>query len=137
MTDLFWFDLLYAVLFGALLSVFFYAFLKTRGPWSSFLLLFLVIFLASWAGGVWLSPVGPGVRTAHWLPFLLSGLLIALLLAAAAPSRSEESTVELMDERDRKRERRKIYRAISRFFWILIGALVLAIVGHYLARAPL
>jgi hypothetical protein len=129
---MFWVHFFYAVLFAALLSIFFYAVFRTRGPWSSLLLLFLVIFLASWAGGLWLSPIGPGFRGTYWIPFLISGLIIALLLAAAAPSRREETTVELVDAEAQKREKKRVYMTLSIFFWIIVAALVAAIGIHYL-----
>jgi hypothetical protein len=49
--------------------------------------LFLIIFLATWAGGAWIRPFGPPIGHVHWLGFLIIGLFVALLLALFLPQR--------------------------------------------------
>ena len=39
--------------------------ISERGPWTSLLLFFIIIFLATWAGGVWLSPIDPPLWGAY------------------------------------------------------------------------
>lgn len=125
--------LLYALFFALLLSALFIVLFRTRGPWSNVTLFFLVIFLATWAGGVWLVPFGPALWGTPFLPFLLVGLVLALLLAAAAPSEKDESTVELQDPKEIREERATAARALSLFFWVLIGTLLMIIVARYIA----
>ena len=67
------------------------------------------------------------------MPFLFAGLLVALVLAAAVPGKREESTVELVDHRERKKERATAVTALSIFFWVLIGVLVAVILVRYLS----
>lgn len=45
----------------------------------------LVLFLFVWAGGVWVTPFGPEAGGIYWLPYVVVGLLAALVLAAATP----------------------------------------------------
>lgn len=59
--------------------------LGTRGPWNSLIWFFLVIFLFSWGGGVWLTPFGPTGWGVSWMPFLFVGFFVTLLLSAATP----------------------------------------------------
>jgi hypothetical protein len=92
---------------------------------------FLVIFLASWAGGVWLSPFGPRLWGGYWLPFLSAGLFVARLLAATAPRRIQGSTVELVNAKEEEKKRIKTIAVLSIFFWIMLAALIVAILGHY------
>jgi hypothetical protein len=125
--------LIYALFFAALLTAAFFALFRTRGPWSSLVLFFLVVFLATWAGGAWLAPFGPALWETAFLPFLLVGLIFALLLAAAAPSERPESTVELVDREEQRRETATAVTVLSVFFWVLIGALIVVIVSRYIA----
>jgi hypothetical protein len=131
--EMFFIHLLYALFFAVLLTALFFALFRTKGPWSSIVLFFLVIFLATWAGGAWLAPFDPGLWGISFLPFLLVGLVFALLLAAAAPSEEEESTGELVDPREIKQERATAVRALGLYFWVLIGALLVIIIARYIA----
>ncbi|MFO7462127.1 MAG: hypothetical protein R6X07_16035 [Desulfatiglandales bacterium] len=130
---MFFIHLFYALFFALLLTAAFFALFRTKGPWSSIVLFFLVIFLASWAGGAWLTPFGPGLWGISFLPFLLVGLIFALLLAASAPSEREESTVELVDPEESRRKRATAATALGLFFWVLVGALLVIIIARYIA----
>jgi hypothetical protein len=104
---------------------------RTKGPWESSLLFFLVIFLATWAGGVWLSPIGPPIWGVHWLPFLLVALIFAILLVTAVAAPHRESTVELVDERKEEAKRKAALRGAALFFWVLPVALIIIIAVRY------
>lgn len=125
--------LVYALFFALLLSALFIVLFRTKGPWSSVVIFFLVIFLATWAGGAWLAPFGPAPWGIPFLPFLLVGLVLALLLAAATPSAEEESTVELEDPKEMREERATAARTLGLFFWVLIGTLLVIIIARYIA----
>ena len=51
---------------------------------SRIFFLLLILFFATWAGGIWLAPVGPRVWGESWLGFLVIALLVGLLMAALA-----------------------------------------------------
>jgi hypothetical protein len=55
-----------------------------------------------------------------------------LLLAAVRTPPPEESTVELVDQHERKARRWAAVTALSLFFWLLVGILLLAIAIRYL-----
>jgi len=130
---MFFIHLLSALFSSLLLTGIFCALLRTKGPWSSIVLFFLVIFLASWAGGAWLIPFGPVLLGIHFFPFLLVGLIFALLLAAAAPLEQEGSAGEHVDPQEKRRERVTAAIALSLFFWLLIGTLLVSIIARYIA----
>src|SRR5689334_22780496 len=52
-------------------------------PASIFVLL-LILFLATWAGGIWLVPFGPRLWGVAWGTFVVVGLVVALLMAAVS-----------------------------------------------------
>jgi hypothetical protein len=59
------------------------------------------------------------------------GLVVALLLAAVAPTEHTESTVELVDIEKEKAEKRATRTALGIFFWVLIISLMVAIIARY------
>jgi hypothetical protein len=106
---------------------------RRAGPWSSFLAFFLLIFFASWAGGLWMQPLGAALWGVYWLPFLLVGLIFALVIAAASiPSTPERSTVNLVEEPEIKETKAKSApTALGLFFYAVLIALAVIIIFHY------
>ena len=47
---------------------------------------FFVVFLATWAGGLWIQPVGPAMWGVSFTVFIVVGTLVALILAASLPT---------------------------------------------------
>lgn len=107
------------------------------------LFFFLILFLATWAGGAWLAPVG-AAWSASWLPFLVVGFLVALVLAAVVPTRDERwrwrrprrdggavGAAAIAAERDR--EAAELAAGFGVFFWALLLGLAFAILIAYLA----
>jgi hypothetical protein len=125
-------DFVFALVVALILVMIFAVIFKIRPPGFGVAAFFVTVFLASWAGGVWMTPLGPTGWGAYWLPFLLVGLMVALLLAAVRTPPLEESTVELVDRRKRKARRWAAATALGLFFWLLVGMLLLAIVVRYL-----
>jgi hypothetical protein len=119
------------------LSLVFAAVIRRRGPRVGFFWFFLLIFLATWAIGVWVQPFGPSLWGGYWLPFLIAGFIVALLATLnalrQAPDEpflhlgreeqlSRNETVALLEELRRKREARQLtYITVSVFFWLLLG----------------
>lgn len=124
--------LIFALSFALILTAAFAVGSRSRGPWENLVVFFFVLFLASWAGGLWLAPFGPVLWGATWLPFFLAGLLVLLILMAALPTSGRESTVELVDKRERAAELRAAVTALGVFFWVLIVLLIVGIVVRYL-----
>ncbi|WP_128396984.1 hypothetical protein [Botryobacter ruber] len=79
--------LIAVILIAFVIGALFYFVFRNRGPWGSFWTFFLVLFLGVYLAHIWVRPIGPVYWGVAFLPLLFVGLLIALLLAAAAPSR--------------------------------------------------
>ncbi|MCF8143582.1 MAG: hypothetical protein K9N21_06645 [Deltaproteobacteria bacterium] len=123
--------LIFALFFAILLSAIFALGFSRKGPGESVALFFLLLFLLSWAGGAWLAPFGPQLWGGYWLPFLLVGVVIALFLAALAPTPQEPGT-NLAKEGGEAVERQAALSGLGIFFWILMATLVAAIVIRYI-----
>ena len=89
---------------------------------------YVVIFLATWAGGLWIMPFGLAVAGVQWLPYLLIGLMVALLIAAVMPDRRE---TYVRDEGTGERLQAASEIALGAFFWLLLVVLILAILAGY------
>jgi hypothetical protein len=104
-----------------------------RGGWGAALMLFAVLFLTSWAGGVWLSPMGPQLFGAQWMPFLLMGFVVALLVAAMSPVRRPRGRVEAQQAAAAEEV---VSTTVSAFLWIFAICLIAAITLHYAYHDP-
>lgn len=90
---------------------------------------FLIVFLGTWVGGVWMVPIGPTIWNVYWMPFFFAGLIFALLLAAALPMGS----FRFRSYNKKQLEKEKVAKAVLRsFFWVLIISLIVGIFIHYI-----
>jgi hypothetical protein len=122
-------DLLFALVIGLLLTGLFNLLFRNRGPWGLWWVFLIVVFFATWAGGVWVTPFGPIWFGVAWLPFLLIGFLVALLLAAATPTQLPRTRSEAIAQAEAESAGAV---ALSVFFWVLligfIGSIIIAYV---------
>lgn len=87
-----------------------------------------MLFLAAWAGGVWLSPLGPRFFGGYVLPFFIVAFVIALVIAASThPGRRASVIGAPADDL----ETASLIGA-SVFLWIVVFSLLAAIVVYYL-----
>jgi hypothetical protein len=103
---------------------------------GTILFFFLILFLASWAGGLWLTPVGPPLWGGFWAPFLLVGIFVTLMLAAAGePSRHYDSRSRVTEPStaEEATETAAVV-AFGMMFWVLILGLVAAVIAGYMSR---
>jgi len=129
---MFFIHFLFAMFFSLLVILVFSTLFRTKGPWNNLGLFFVVVFLATWAGGIWVYPVGPFLWGVSWLPFLLVGILVAFLLVAAAvvPPR-RESTVELIDQEKEEAKAKFVFAGVTLFFATVVAVLIVAIMIRY------
>jgi len=96
----------------------------------------MVLFPATWAGGIWLQPFGPQVWGVPWLPFLLTGVILALILTIGARQSAPRSRRETIDMLDRikleKKAEEATYVTLRIVVWSLLVLLGMAIVFRYL-----
>lgn len=120
------------VLFMALIvaAIFFYGF-RSRGPWSAFWTFLLILFLAAWAGRLWVIPQGPELWGYGWLPVLGFIFIVAVLIAVASPIGDDRNREKTPGTEATKPEK-EAGAAFGIFFWILMVFLFTAIaVGLY------
>jgi hypothetical protein len=108
---------------------------RKRGLRKGLLLVFLMLLLSTWAGGVWMQPFGPVLWGIHWLTFLLIGAIVALIIAAAQ-SKSEphgrQETIAMLERMEQEREAEKaVWATLTVFFWVLVLTLLSVIVIRY------
>ncbi|HWB14344.1 MAG TPA: hypothetical protein VG826_34280 [Pirellulales bacterium] len=99
-----------------------------RGNWLTAVILFGILFLASWAGGIWLHPVGPTVWGAAWMPFVAVGFMVALLVAAVSAHHRRRTP---RDAQEALEAEEVVGTTVTAFLWIFAVCLVAAITLHY------
>ena len=124
-----------ALLIALLVSVLFGFALRRRIPRKGFFWFFLILLLATWAGGMWIGPFGPSFRGIFWLPFVLVAVVVGAFLAAIAPRRAPTGrieTLEMLEEIEQKRKLEKLtYISFGVFFWVALFALITVIIVRY------
>jgi hypothetical protein len=93
--------------------------------WPAAAFVFFVLFFVIWAAGVWLTPAGPLVWGVAWIPLVIVGVIVALLvLAAAGPGRHPHTAAE---EQAQEAEVAAAISSFGAFFWLLLFVLLIAI----------
>ncbi|MFW6154255.1 MAG: hypothetical protein ACOC95_03465 [Planctomycetota bacterium] len=98
---------------------------RAPGPLEGLLFFFLILFLAIWAAGAWVRPVGPAVYDVPWLVFLVVGLILSLILAAASPARRGAPEGDVVATSG------AAALALSAFFYVALLALLIAALVSY------
>jgi amino acid transporter len=101
-----------------------------KGPWGTAWTFFLILFLSLWIVSIYIRSVGPVYLGIAWVPIIIAGILLAVLLAAAIPDTNRDqslrdtqsSKVSQADEQDVRNT------SVGRFFWILILLMITAII---------
>lgn len=127
---MFFFEFLFVLLLTLILTTMFAVGIRRRTTWNILLPFFLILFLATWATGIWIRPIGPVIGGIFWLPFLVIGLLYAFLLTAFIPS-SQPPRTSREKVRQKVREQ-EVLSVLNVFFWLLIIGLIVVIIARYL-----
>lgn len=93
----------------------------------------VLFFLAIWAGGLWLSPVGSSVIGVPWMPFLFVAIFIALFwIAAPPPPKRTRRVGEQTTTSPAQEENTAVTAAdLGVLFWILLVGLAIAALARY------
>ena len=119
---------LFALIVSLILAAIFGAGLRRHGWGSNLLFFFILLFLFTWAGGIWIVPVGPFLLGVPFFTFLFVWLLFALLLTALIPpSRAYGRS----GSRENIQAQREAIVAMDAFLWILFISLVITIILGY------
>jgi len=121
----------YSIIPGALiitLVIMFLVSLLSRRPVRGLWLFFLIVFLATWAGQLWVTPFGPMYWGIAWIPLLVVSVFFWLLILALLPPLTEPKAGEVKTGDSG-------WTALGVFFWIMLLLLILSIaIGYY--RTP-
>ncbi len=98
--------------------------------WPELAFLFVILFFITWAGGIWLQPLGPVMWSVYWIPFVAVGIVAALFLIAATPQRRPRNRREALRQRAQERT---LETTFGVFFWILVTILLAAVIARYLS----
>jgi len=126
-------ELVFALAVALFLTVVFAVIGRQAKSARRVLIFFVVVFFGAWAGGIWLTPVGPVLLGVYWLSFFAVGLIFALVMEAVAafPGKSVSQSQE---EKTDTKEEGEIESVMWIFFWVLIVGFVAAIVFGYVRR---
>jgi hypothetical protein len=105
-----------------LISVFLF---RRKGPWGSAWTFFLVVFLTLWVVSIYIAPIGPIYIGIAWAPLIIAGILLTILLIASMPTANDWRDESIKSTSETKKE--SLQRPVSRFFWVLIVLLAMAI----------
>ena len=132
-------DLFTAIMVSILMTWLFYLATggKQRRKVGLFWILVILIF-TTWAGGVWIKPIGPAWWGLHWLSFILTGAVVTLILIITIPRKppkGRHETLDMLEDIELEREvEEAAYFTLSIFFWVLIILLLAAILLRYVIR---
>jgi hypothetical protein len=127
---MFFTGLLFALVVAFLLTLIFAVGFRHHGLGIGLMLFFLILFLATWAGGLWVTPIGPLWGGLPWLSFLMVGIVMALLLAALIPDGRRSRSADTPERRATAEADTLV--AIDVFFWVLIAGLLISIIIRHL-----
>ena len=123
-------DMLFAFLAALLVLAVLWAIQPALGTgnrkWLARCSVFVVIFLAVWCGGLWISPIGPSWWGSPWLSFLLVACVLGLVAAAFLTARPETSQAA-----DGTAVETAVGISVGIFFWLLLLVLIVAIAVRY------
>jgi hypothetical protein len=122
-------EILFVMLITFVYTAIFGVGIRRQTTWNILLPFFIIVFLATWATGIWLTPVGPLIRGVFRLPFIFIGLLYALLLTAFVPTTHPPKS--LREKARRTQKERETLQMFNIFFWLFIVGLIIAIIGRY------
>jgi len=100
-----------------------------HGPWRKPWAFGLVVFLFAWAGGAWIAPSLASGWVVYWIPFLLVGLLAAVLIVTVSPRHDLRSD---RDVEEFKREEDAVIMSVTLLYWILAATIAGLIAVAYL-----
>ena len=128
MTTQFVFSLVVALSVSLILRLF----MRRDSPRDGFFFFFLMLFLITLAGGLWIRPFGPDFHGVFWVPIMVIGIIAGLFLYQSAPRRSPRNRKELIQkmkvEKDRRQLEQLTYVSLDIFFWIIVIILIISIV---------
>jgi hypothetical protein len=128
--DMIFWDIVIAFFIAAVFTSLFRWGGRIRAGWVAVSGFFFLVFLATWAGGLWAAPVGPPIYGRFVGAFILVGVLTALLLAAGGFGYAMSSATRPPPPSLERQESVQEVQSLNVFFWVSallrIGAILAA-----------
>lgn len=122
-------------LIALVISLFFTIVLAVSGKkhrtWKKMIAIFLMMLFASWAGGIWITPVGPAFLGIYWLSFFIVALILALILETVTALHAPPSNINI---KETQKEEESLEILIGFSFSILMIIFIIVIVVGYIKR---
>jgi hypothetical protein len=116
-------------LIALIIALFFTTILAVSGKkhrtWKKVITIFLIMLFASWAGGIWITPVGPTILGIYWLSIFVVALILALIMETVSAMHASPSDVS---KNETKKEEETLEVLISTSFLILLIIFMIVIV---------
>jgi MFS family permease len=106
---------------------------KKHRTWKRMIMIFLIILFSSWAGGVWITPIGPAFLGIYWLSFFIVALILSLILETVSTLHASPPDI---DKKETRKEEESLEVLISSSFLILLIIFIIIIVIGYLKQNP-
>jgi hypothetical protein len=101
--------------------------------------IFMIVFAATWAGGVWIRPFGPQIGGVHWLTYILAGIIAIGLIGLFTPRRPPYGRQETLEKLEQMKKGEELERlttmTLSVMFWVVFAIFILGIVFRYVITA--
>jgi len=127
-----------AFLMAAVLGAVFALVTRRKGRQTGFFWFFLIVFITTWAGGIWIQPLAVISKEIKWWPFIIVGLPFALLLAAFGQRTLPERRLKTLDKLDEMTSGKALeeltYAILKGSFWFVLAIMFIAILFRYATR---
>jgi hypothetical protein len=104
---------------------------ENEPAWPAAFFVFLILFPTLWVAELWVRPAGPALLDVYWVPLIVVGLIVALILAALVPPRRRRHMIELVRPPE---PQLPVRTAFGFFFWVLMILLIGTILAGYGSR---
>lgn len=95
----------------------------SKRPLRGFWVFFIIVFLATWAGQLWITPFGPQYWGVNVFSLLLVAVFFSFFIFTLVPFKRPE-------------QQDGAFFIMGIFFWVMIVLLIAAIAGGYYYRSP-
>ena len=132
-------ELITALLIAILTVAGFLLLIRGSGTRYGKIWLFLIVFGATWAGGVWIHPFGPPIGVVYWLTFTLAGIVAVGLIGLFTPNRPPHGRHETLEKLEQVKQSEELQQVttmtLSVLLWVVLTIFILAIVFRYILSA--
>ena len=107
---------------------------RAPGPGAGFIFFLVILFLVTWAGGVWVHPIGPPLGGISWIGFVAVALIFGLLLAVLIPPTPRAARLEkpVPSERVEQEAAEATAAVFGCVFWLAVIVLAMSIISRYI-----